>query len=155
MRDYLIKGETRALTLDNRGPIQFDEEGNLCKAIKQAYSEYGFYIFENVLSRRACRYKGRLGRCDIFPTDPESKVNHRGEPALGADNKALNLVWSKPLGDPLGGTSLANGRHEVKMFEPEAEIHAAAPFLLLGSCNFLMPVCASMGIRNYQSGRRD
>ena len=140
MRDYLIKGETRALTLDNRGPIQFDEEGNLCKAIKQAYSEYGFYIFENVLSNEELAdIKADLDAIrDIFPTDPESKVNHRGEPALGADNKALNLVWSKPLGDPLGGTSLANGRHEVKMFEPEAKADtpAAAPFLLLGSLQF-------------------
>ena len=140
MRNYLIDGETRALTLDNRGPIQFDEEGNLSEAIKQAYSKYGFYIFENVLSdEELADVKADLDAIrDIFPTDPESKVNHRGEPALGADNKALNLVWSKPLGDPLGGTSLANGRHEVKMFEPEAKADtpAAAPFLLLGSLQF-------------------
>ncbi|MDB2523640.1 phytanoyl-CoA dioxygenase family protein, partial [Alphaproteobacteria bacterium] len=75
---------------------------------------------------------------DKFPTGPDSEVNHRGEKALGAGNKALNLVWSKPLGDPLGGTSLANGRHEVKMFEPEAksDTPAAAPFILLGSLQF-------------------
>ena len=75
---------------------------------------------------------------DIFPTGPDSKVNHRGEPALGAGNKALNLIWSKPLGDPLGGTKLANGRHEVKMFEPEAKANTpeSAPFLLLGSLQF-------------------
>ena len=34
------------------------------------------------------------------------------------------LVWSKPLGDPLGGTELANGRHQIKMFEPEAAFDA-------------------------------
>jgi hypothetical protein len=75
---------------------------------------------------------------DKFPTGPESDVNHRGEKALGAGNKALNLVWSKPLGDPLGGSQLANGRHEVKMFEPEAkeDTPAAAPFILLGSLQF-------------------
>jgi len=140
MRDYLTNGQKRALTLRNRGPIKFDENGNLDDAIREAYSKFGFYIFENVLSEEELTdIKADLDAIrDDFPTDPESKVNHRGKPALGSDNKALNLIWSKPLGDPLGGTSLANGRHEVKMFEPEAksDTPAAAPFLLLGSLQF-------------------
>lgn len=140
MRDYLTNGQKQALTLRNRGPIKFDENGNLDDAIREAYSEFGFYIFENVLSEEELTdIKADLDAIrDDFPTDPESKVNHRGKPALGSDNKALNLIWSKPLGDPLGGTSLANGRHEVKMFEPEAksDTPAAAPFLLLGSLQF-------------------
>ena len=47
-------------------------------------------------------------------------------------------MWSKPLGDPLGGTELANGRHQVKLFEPEASESAPeyAPFILLGSLQF-------------------
>ena len=140
MRAYLKDGETRALALDNRGPITFDKNGNLDVTIRQAYSKYGFYIFENVLSAEELNdVKADLEAIrDIFPTGPDSKVNHRGEPALGADNKALNLIWSKPLGDPLGGTKLANGRHEVKMFEPEAKADTpeSAPFLLLGSLQF-------------------
>ena len=140
MRTYLKDGETRALTLDNRGPIVFDDKGDLDASIREAYSKYGFYIFENVLSAEELKdVKADLDAIrDIFPTGPDSKVNHRGEPALGADNKALNLIWSKPLGDPLGGTKLANGRHEVKMFEPEAKADTpeSAPFLLLGSLQF-------------------
>lgn len=140
MRTYLKDGETRALALDNRGPIVFDDKGDLDASIREAYSKYGFYIFENVLSAEELKdVKADLDAIrDIFPTGPDSKVNHRGEPALGADNKALNLIWSKPLGDPLGGTKLANGRHEVKMFEPEAKADApeSAPFLLLGSLQF-------------------
>ena len=140
MRTYLKKGETRALALDNRGPIVFDDKGDLDASIREAYSKYGFYIFENVLSAEELKdVKADLEAIrDIFPTGPDSKVNHRGEPALGADNKALNLIWSKPLGDPLGGTKLANGRHEVKMFEPEAKADTpkSAPFLLLGSLQF-------------------
>ena len=140
MRDYLIAGEAQALALDNRGPIRFDEDGNLDSAILDAYSRYGFYIFENVLDDAELEeIRSDLDAMrDKFPTGPESDVNHRGEKALGAGNKALNLVWSKPLGDPLGGTSLANGRHEVKMFEPEAKTDtpAAAPFILLGSLQF-------------------
>jgi len=140
MRAYLKDGETRALALDNRGPILFDADGNLASDIHEAYSKYGFYIFENVLNAEELDdVKADLKAMrDVFPTGPDSKINHRGEPALGADNKALNLIWSKPLGDPLGGTQLANGRHEVKMFEPEAKADTPemAPFLLLGSLQF-------------------
>ena len=140
MRTYLLEGQQAALALPNRGPVKFTESGALADGIRAAYSEYGFYVFENVLSA------GELDdiKADLdamraqFPTGPDSQVNAAGEPALGADAKALTLVWSKPLGDPLGGTELANGRHQVKMFEPEANAEAppAAPFILLGSLQF-------------------
>ena len=140
MRSYLLKGQAAALALPNRGPLRFNESGALAEEIGAAYSEYGFYIFENVLSAEELDdIKADLEMMRAqFPTGPESKVNAEGEPALGADAKALTLVWSKPLGDPLGGTVLANGRHQVKMFEPEADAEAplAAPFILLGSLQF-------------------
>jgi ectoine hydroxylase-related dioxygenase (phytanoyl-CoA dioxygenase family) len=140
MRDYLLTGQKKALELDNRGPIRFDESCQLEASIREAYSRYGFYIFTDVLDEAELEdIKVDLDAMrDKFPTGPDSDVNHRGEKALGAGNKALNLVWSKPLGDPLGGSQLANGRHEVKMFEPEAkdDTPAAAPFILLGSLQF-------------------
>jgi len=140
MRRYLLAGQAAALALHNRGPLRFTESGALAEEIRAAYSEYGFYIFENVLSAEELDdIKADLEMMRAqFPTGPESKVNAEGEPALGADAKALTLVWSKPLGDPLGGTALANGRHQVKMFEPEADAEAplAAPFILLGSLQF-------------------
>lgn len=140
MRHYLTEGEARALALDNRGPIRFDAEGRLDQEIRDAYARYGFYIFTDVLDEAELEeIKADLDAMrDKFPTGPESQVDHRGEPALGAGNQALNLIWSKPLGDPLGGTELANGRHQVKMFEPEAksDTPAAAPFILLGSLQF-------------------
>ena len=49
MEAYLKAGEKRALELDNRGPIVFDEDGKLCSSIREAYSKYGFYVFENVI----------------------------------------------------------------------------------------------------------
>ena len=140
MRSYLLEGQAAALALPNRGPLRFTESGALADEIRAAYSEYGFYVFGNVLS--AAELADIKADLDImraqFPTGPESQVNAAGEPALGADAKALTLVWSKPLGDPLGGTELANGRHQVKMFEPEADAEAppAAPFILLGSLQF-------------------
>ena len=140
MRSYLLEGQAAALALPNRGPLRFTESGALTEAIRAAYSEYGFYVFENVLSAEELDdIKADLDTMRAqFPTGPESQVNAAGEPALGADAKALTLVWSKPLGDPLGGTELANGRHQVKMFEPEADAEAplAAPFILLGSLQF-------------------
>lgn len=140
MKAYLLDGEQRALALDNRGPLIFDDHGDLDPAIREAYSRYGFYIFEGVID--AAELQDIRADLDAmrarFPTGPESPVDAQGEPALGVDHAALTLVWSKPLGDPLGGTALANGRHEIKMFEPAAssDTPAAAPFLLLGSLQF-------------------
>ena len=148
MRAYLIKGQQRAMELDNRGPARFDEQGMLAADIRDAYSRYGFYVFEGVVSEEELDdLKRDLEKMRArFPVNPESKVDSHGNPALGVDCKAPNLLWSKPLGDPLGGTPLANGRHQVKLFEPEAAdtAPAAAPFILLGSLQF-----SEACLRNY------
>jgi hypothetical protein len=140
VKKYLIEGEKKALSIDNRGPILFENDGSLSSSIRSSYSKYGFYIFENVLSNEELEdIKIDLEKIrNILPTRPDSKFNHIGGPALGADNKALNLIWSKPLGDPLGGTKLANGRHQIKMFEPKASKEAPefTPLILLGSLQF-------------------
>lgn len=140
MKRYLEDGQRAALDLDNRGPIEFDQQGRLVQSILDAYSKYGFYVFTGVLSEEECQdLEADLEHIKTtFPTGPESKVDSQGRPALGADSLTPSLVWSKPLGDPLGGTELANGRHQVKMFEPEAKeaAPAAAPFILLGSLRF-------------------
>ena len=128
MRSYLVAGERRALELDNRGPIRFDENGRLAEDIASAYSRCGFYVFENVLSDAELEdLKEDLSVMRAtFPAEPGGKLTPEGLPALGADSKSLNLLWSKPLGDPLGGTALANGRHQVKLFEQEADQGAPA-----------------------------
>lgn len=137
MRHYLLEGERNALALNNRGPIRFDSEGRLAQDILDVYSRYGFYIFEGVLKEE--ELKDITTDFDAirasFPAEPGSPLTKDGKPALGADCQAPNLIWSKPLGDPLGGTELANGRHQVKLFEPEVKETAPAqvPFLLLGS----------------------
>ena len=137
MRNYLVAGERRALELDNRGPLRFDENGRLADDILQAYSRHGFYVFENLLSSSELEdLKEDLEAMRAtFPAEPGGKLTADHRPALGADSKSLNLLWSKPLGDPLGGTELANGRHQVKLFEPEADDGAPTqvPFILLGS----------------------
>lgn len=140
MREYLLGGQAAALALDNRGPIEFDASGKLAQHIAEAYSKYGFYIFTQVLSETECLdiETDIVQLKETFPISPDSGVDEFGRPALGVDSNTPHLVWSKPLGDPLGGTQLANGRHQVKMFEPEAtaDTPLASPFILLGSLRF-------------------
>ena len=140
MRDYLLAGQAAALALDNRGPIEFDASGKLTQHILDAYSTYGFYVFTGVLTEEECEdiEADMVALKASFPVAPDSTVDAEGRPALGSDSLTPHLVWSKPLGDPLGGTQLANGRHQVKMFEPEAaaDTPLASPFILLGSLRF-------------------
>ncbi len=140
MRDYLIKGQENALALDNRGPLTFDDDGKVNSHIREAYRKYGFYVLKGVIKEDELEDI----RADLdamyqrFPVDSSSSVTASGEPALGVDCKAPNLLWAKPLGDPLGGTAIANGRHQVKLFEPKAAADAPteAPFVMLGSLQF-------------------
>lgn len=140
MREYLINGERTALAMDNRGPIRFTPDGQLAQDILDAYSREGFYVFTSVLSDDELKditadLEAMQAR---FPSEPGSELTKDGNPALGVGCQAPNLLWSKPLGDPLGGTDLARGRHQVKLIEPEAADDApqAAPFILLGSLQF-------------------
>lgn len=140
MRDYLLAGQEVALAMDNRGPLEFDTSGKLAQHILDAYSKYGFYVFTGVLTEEECEdiETDMVALKASFPVAPDSTVDAEGRPALGSDSLTPHLVWSKPLGDPLGGTQLANGRHQVKMFEPEAmaDTPLASPFILLGSLRF-------------------
>ena len=140
MESYLVEGEKKALELNNRGPIKFNSNGSLCSEIRKAYSDNGFYIFQNVINPKELKdIKEDLENLRTnFPTGPESNLDISGNPAFNSESKSLTLLWSKPLGDPLGGTELANGRHQIKLFEPEAPSDApsAVPVILLGSLQF-------------------
>lgn len=144
VRIYLTDGQARALALPNRGPLRFDSDGNVSSDILAAYAKYGFYIFENALSDvEVDDLKSDLDRMRThFPVHMGADIDAMGRPALGTQNKAMTLQWAKPLSDPLGGTDLANGRHQVKLFEPKAksDAPAASPFYLAGSLQF-SPAC--------------
>jgi len=140
VRAYMNEGQRRAYALDNRGPIRFDNDGNLHPDIRSAYSKYGFYVFEGVIDEQEMadihsdidELRSRL------PTHPGSKLDAQGRPALTSDCEGPGLMWSKPLSDPLGGTNMANGRHQVKLKDLKAAADAPedAPFILLGSLQF-------------------
>src|SRR5437899_2932845 len=140
MQRYLREGEKRAFTLGNRGPIRFTESGALHPDIVEAYWRCGFYVFEGVLQadELADIERDLHDILDRLPAERGAPLDAKGRPALGADSTAPNLLWSKPLGDPFGGTKLANGRHPVKMFEPTAAADAPKEvvYLILGSLQF-------------------
>lgn len=140
MQAYLRDGEKRAFALGNRGPIRFTADGALHPEIVEAYWRCGFYVFEDVLKADELADIERDLRdiLDRLPVERGAPVDAKGRPALGADCAAPHLLWSKPLGDPFGGTALANGRHQVKMFEPKAAADAPKEivYLILGSLQF-------------------
>ena len=140
MQAYLREGERRAASLGNRGPIRFLPDGALHPEIVEAYWRCGFYVFEGVLKADELADIERDLRdiLDRLPAERGAAHDAKGRPALAADCAAPTLLWSKPLGDPFGGTTLANGRHPVKMFEPKAADDAPREvvYLILGSLQF-------------------
>jgi hypothetical protein len=140
MQAYLRDGERRAFALGNRGPIQFTADGAVHPDILEAYWRCGFYVFEGVLmaDELADIEADLQDILDRLPVEKGSPVDAKGRPALGADLKAPTLFWAKPLSDPFGGTSLAAGRHPVKMFEPKtaADAPKEVVYLILGSLQF-------------------
>ena len=140
MRAYLRDGERRALALGNRGPIRFGADGALAPEIREAWSRFGFYVFEGVLGadELADIERDFQDLRDRLPTAPGAATDAKGRPALAAGNKAKCLYWAKPLGDPWGGTAIGNGRHQVAMTEPRAADGAPAEtvFLIVGSLQF-------------------
>ena len=140
MQAYLREGEERAMSLGNRGPIRFDAGGALHPDILAAFSRCGFYVFEDVLGAdELADIEADLHDIlERLPLEKGSPVDARGRPALGVDCQAPTLFWSKPLGDPFGGTAQANHRHPVKMTEPTpaADAPAEVVYLILGSLQF-------------------
>ena len=140
MQAYCQDGEARAYALGNRGPIRFTDDGKLHPDILDAYWRCGFYVFEGVLGPEelADIEADFLAIRERLPTERGSPVDAQGRPAISADRTAPNLIWVKPLSDPLGGTAFAHGRHPVKMFEPTPTSDAPAEvvYVIMGSLQF-------------------
>ncbi len=140
MAAYLRAGEERAYALGNRGPVRYDAGGTLHGDILEAYWRCGFYVFEGVLgAEELADIEADIANIrERLPRQKGSPLDAKGRPALGADCQAPTLFWSKPLGDPFGGTDLANGRHPVKMLEPTPARDSPEEivYLILGSLQF-------------------
>jgi ectoine hydroxylase-related dioxygenase (phytanoyl-CoA dioxygenase family) len=136
MRDrYFEDGAARARSLANRGPVRFDAQGRLARDIVDAYEETGFYVFEGAIDEQElAELDADLAEAlDRAPADEGLKVDRHGRKALGASGQPL-FLFARPLSDPWGGTKLLNGRHPVRMEEPEAARGAPerSIFLMLG-----------------------
>ncbi|MBL6952822.1 MAG: phytanoyl-CoA dioxygenase family protein [Alphaproteobacteria bacterium] len=140
MAAYLRAGGEKAHALGNRGPVRRDASGALHGDIQDAYWRCGFYVFEGVFGQEELAEieADMLDILDRLPSEQGAPHDAKGRPALGADCAAPTLFWSKPLGDPFGGTDLANGRHPVKMLEPTParDTPAEIVYLILGSLQF-------------------
>ena len=137
MDDYFEAGAARARALGNRGPLRFDADGALAADVRAAIDELGFYVFEGLvdadeLAEFDAEFQALLART---PRTQDAATDRLGRPVDSAA-PLPQLLWSKPLADPWGGTALLNGRHPVQMDAPDREITDAAPssaiFLLLG-----------------------
>ena len=140
MEAYRAAGEARARSLGNRGPIRFNPDGSLDRAILEAYSEHGFYVFEGVLDGAELA-DIEADVADVvarLPVTRGAAVDSQGRPAIGADCKAFTVSWARPLSDPLGGTTKANGRHPAKMIEltPPPGAPEFVVQLILGNLQF-------------------
>lgn len=125
---WFAQSEQRALGLPNRGPIRFDADGELHREIVDAYAEFGFYVFEQVVSSaELAELQDDIG--DLLERAPwphkSSTTDRHGRPAAGLQTTRKSWHMAAPLSDPWGGTTLLNGRHQVKM--PEPDVAAAAP----------------------------
>jgi len=141
MRAYLCDGHERAMALPNRGPVRYDANGDIASDIVDAYWHHGFYVLEGVVGDEELRDLKEAVERDIIgrlPIAPDASTDAQGRPALTRGLKAPVLFWSKPLGDPFGGTREAGGRHPVKMLEPEAAADAPDDivYLMLGPLQF-------------------
>src|SRR5579863_10128461 len=140
MQAYFRDGERRACALENRGPIRLTADGWLAPEILDAYLRTGFYVFENVrrpeeLSELKSEFHDLLER---LPVEPGASVDAMGRPALGAGLCRPVVSWTRPLGDPHGGTSKVGGRAPVKMLEPTPAPHLPpeVPYLIMGPLQF-------------------
>jgi hypothetical protein len=118
---YFRAGEARARGLGNRGPVRFTAKGKLAPEILETYLDMGFYVFEGVvaeaeLAELRAEFHGLLDRLPVRRGDP---LDAHGRPALAADLSPSPLHWSKPLGDPMGG-SAESPRSPVRMIEGQA-----------------------------------
>jgi ectoine hydroxylase-related dioxygenase (phytanoyl-CoA dioxygenase family) len=138
MAEHQADGVCRATEIGNRGPVCLGPDGKLHPEILAAYWEHGYYIFEGVIGPdevEALRADA-VNMLERAPVRPGADVDAKGRPALGRDHMREPYTFTKPLGDPWGGTTKLNGRHPSQMTQPVADSDAPEEvvFLMYGMC---------------------
>ena len=124
---YLRDGEERALSLDNRGPLRFDDDGKLHPDIVEAYWRCGFYVFENVLAGEELIDLDE-DLADVLAHAPRHKgaeTDRAGQPAAGAEFTIPVFRFGKPLSDPYGG---GRGRQSVERRDAQKNFGELQPY---------------------------
>jgi ectoine hydroxylase-related dioxygenase (phytanoyl-CoA dioxygenase family) len=138
MAAYQAAGVRRAAEIGNRGPVRLGPDGKLHPDILKAYWEHGYYIFEGVIDAEEVEAlrADAMNMLERAPVRPGAAVDAKGRPALGRDHAREPYTFTKPLGDPWGGTDKLNGRHPSKMTQPVADANAPdqVVFLMYGMC---------------------
>ncbi|XOV82669.1 MAG: phytanoyl-CoA dioxygenase family protein [bacterium] len=138
LADYVAAGTRRGQSLGNRGPVRYDSSQQLHPDILEAYWQHGFYIFTDVISSAEIEALRRDVNflLERAPTGQQADTDARGRPAYGGEFTRPTYTFARPLSDPWGGTTLLNGRHPVKMTEPQAAANAPdeTVYLISGMC---------------------
>ena len=84
---YYARGREKAESLGNRGPLRFDDSGNLVQDILDAYHETGFYVFTDVLSAdETAELVGELNTLIAnAPVSRDNPVDRDGKPSKFAE----------------------------------------------------------------------
>jgi hypothetical protein len=97
VREYLIEGQKRALALPNRGPLRFKDNGDIHSDILEAYSTYGFYIFENALRSEELKdlENDLEAMRDNFPTEMGRSYRCKGSASPGGGYHGFYTAMGK------------------------------------------------------------
>lgn len=148
LRAYREAGQKREREIGNRGPLRLTDDGALHPDILARFREHGYYIFEGVIDVDEVAELRRDANemLERAPVNRDAKVDAKGRPALGIDYARLPYWFSKPLGDPWGGTQLLGGRHPTQMTQPKPAADAPEDVVFL-----MYSMCQSMpsGLRLY------
>lgn len=137
---YMAKGESLASELGNRGPIRFDSDGFLAADIVETYTDIGFYVFENFLSKEELDnlVADLENVLDRAPVSRDALLDRHGRTAIATGTKQ-HFRYAKPLSDPHGGTDSSHGRYPAKMSEPKPPQNAPTEVILtIGGCMELL-----------------
>ena len=148
LRAYQEAGLRLAQEIGNRGPLRLTDDGKLHPDILARFRKHGYYVFEGVVDRDEIEELRRDANemIERAPVNRDATVDKQGRPALGIDYARSPYRFSKPLGDPWGGTQLLGGRHPTQMTQPKPAADAPEDVVFL-----ISSMCQSMpsGLRLY------
>lgn len=148
MADYIRDGVALAADIGNRGPVRFDADGRLHPDILAAYWKHGYYVFEGVIGPEELDELrvDAMNMIDRAPVVPGGFLDAQGRQAMGRDYARDPYTYTRPLGDPWGGTDKLSGRHPSQMTQPVPD--AGAPEYVL---HLMRGMCQAMpsGLRLY------